>query len=64
MHACGCMSPHHPPPPQPPKCDPTLGNCGTWVAIPFFISFVLLVSIVMLNLFTAVIIENFEKQQV
>jgi hypothetical protein len=34
------------------------------VAFPFFLSFVLLVSIVMLNLFTAVIIENFEKQQV
>ena len=34
------------------------------MAIPYFVSFVLLVSIVMLNLFTAVIIENFEKQQV
>ncbi|KAI8464917.1 MAG: Ion transport protein-domain-containing protein [Monoraphidium minutum] len=48
---------------QPPYCDPAAGECGTWVAIPFFLSFVLLVSIVMLNLFTAVIIENFEKQQ-
>lgn len=46
---------------QPPNCEPELKNCGSLVATPFFISFVFLVSIVMLNLFTAVIIENFEK---
>lgn len=48
---------------RPPECDPAADECGTWVAIPFTISFVVLVSMVMLNLFTAVIIENFEKQQ-
>lgn len=38
-------------------------HCGTWVAVPYFISYIITVSIIMLNLFTAVIIENFEKQQ-
>jgi hypothetical protein len=48
---------------QPPHCSYEAGTCGSWAAIPYFISFVLLITIVMLNLFTAVIIENFEKQQ-
>lgn len=48
---------------KPPNCDPDKGDCGTWVAVPFMVSFVVVVSMVMLNLFTAVIIENFEKQQ-
>lgn len=38
-------------------------DCGTWVAAPYFVSYIITVSIIMLNLFTAVIIENFEKQQ-
>jgi hypothetical protein len=33
------------------------------VAIPYFLTFVLLIAIIMLNLFSAVIIESFEKQQ-
>jgi len=45
---------------QPPACEGD--KCGNEGAVPFFLSFVFLVSIVMLNLFTAVIIENFEKQ--
>lgn len=48
---------------QPPDCDPALGECGSWVVYPYFISFVLLVSMIMLNLFTAVILESFEAQQ-
>ena len=38
-------------------------KASTFVAIPYFLTFVLTISIIMLNLFTAVIIENFEKQQ-
>lgn len=37
-------------------------NTG-WASYAYFISFVILVSMVMLNLFTAVIIENFENSQ-
>ena len=48
---------------QPPKCDIRAGNCGSWVAYPFFISFVVVASMILLNLFTAVIIENFENMQ-
>jgi len=47
---------------QPPDCDPST-DCGSWVAYPYFISFVVLVSIIMLQLFTAVIIESFEAQE-
>lgn len=44
---------------QPPDCEPE--SCGTYWAIPFFLSFILLVSVILLNLFMAVIIETFEK---
>lgn len=47
----------------PPACSYELGDCGSPVAQWYFSSFVGFVSIIMLNLFTAVIIENFEKQQ-
>jgi hypothetical protein len=47
---------------QPPDCDPSK-DCGSWVVYPYFISFVVLVSIIMLQLFTAVIIESFEAQE-
>lgn len=47
----------------PPYCDPDRGECGGWFAVPYFITFGLIISVIMLNLFTAVIIENFEKQQ-
>lgn len=61
-----CLLPptsHHPAPiVQPPDCDPSR-DCGSWVVYPYFISFVVLVSIIMLQLFTAVIIESFEAQE-
>ena len=43
------------------ECKPL--TCGTIATYPFFLSFVIIVSIIMLNLLTAVIIENFENQQ-
>ena len=48
---------------RPPHCDAAAGTCGTIATYPFFLSFVIIVSIIMLNLLTAVIIENFENQQ-
>ncbi|KAG2448926.1 hypothetical protein HYH02_006274 [Chlamydomonas schloesseri] len=46
---------------MPPDCSRHEGNCGSYLAIPYFLSFVLLISVILLNLFTAVIIETFEK---
>ncbi|GIL55074.1 hypothetical protein Vafri_10591, partial [Volvox africanus] len=46
---------------KPPHCSRTAGDCGSWLALPYFLLFFLLIAIIMLNLFTAVIIENFEK---
>ena len=40
-------------------CSDELGNCGTWFAVPYFISFQILGSFVFLNLVVAVILENF-----
>eukprot|EP00004_Rigifila_ramosa_P019174 TRINITY_DN4846_c0_g1_i3.p1 TRINITY_DN4846_c0_g1~~TRINITY_DN4846_c0_g1_i3.p1 ORF type:complete len:1566 (-),score=403.70 TRINITY_DN4846_c0_g1_i3:850-5007(-) len=45
---------------KPPHCSESLGNCGSKVASFYFVSFVVVVSFVMLNLFIAVILENFE----
>ena len=41
----------------------TEGDCGSYAAYPFFVTFVVIVSMIMLNLFTAVIIEAFENTQ-
>ncbi|GIL57898.1 hypothetical protein Vafri_13128 [Volvox africanus] len=46
---------------QPPKCNRASGGCGTYIAVPYFLTFVLLIYVILLNLFTAVIIETFEK---
>ena len=37
------------------------GNCGSSVAIPYFISFQIVGSFIFLNLVVAVILENFAK---
>jgi len=43
------------------KCSAAEGNCGSPGAIPFFMSFMLLASMVVLNLVVAVILENFSS---
>ena len=43
------------------RCSKKDGNCGSSLAIPFFISFQIIGSFVFLNLVVAVILENFEK---
>ena len=45
----------------PPFCDPAKGECGSWIAVPFFCSFQVGGSFVILNLLVAVILENFSS---
>ena len=40
-----------------PNAQPT--DCGTWLAMPFFVSFVVISNFVCLNLIVAVVLENF-----
>ena len=40
-------------------CSLRAGDCGGWWAIPYFVSFQVLGSFVMLNILVAVILENF-----
>jgi len=40
-------------------CSAAAGDCGSWVAIPYFITFMLLGTFVFLNLIVAVVLENF-----
>jgi len=48
---------------EPPLCSYELKDCGTHFAIAYFVSFVILVTLVMLNLFVAVILENFSDRK-
>jgi hypothetical protein len=45
--------------PKNSRCTLEAGNCGSWAAIPYFVSFQLLGSFVLLNLVVAIILENF-----
>ena len=38
-------------------------GCGSALAYPFFISFMLLISLMIMNLFVAVVIEGFEESR-
>lgn len=42
-------------------CSNEDGNCGSWLAIPYFISFQVLGTFVFLNLVVAIILENFSS---
>lgn len=46
---------------KPPFCDYAKENCGTGTAYLFFLSFQILVGILLLNLFIAVVLENFAQ---
>ncbi|CAF0765433.1 unnamed protein product [Adineta ricciae] len=57
MYGCG--------PSANPKCDSRSRsvkneNCGSYFAIPFFLSFYILCSFLIINLFVAVIMDNFD----
>jgi len=42
-------------------CDPELGDCGSPVALPFFVSFMMISSFVLLNLVVAIVLDNFTQ---
>ena len=42
-------------------CTEAEGNCGSWVAVPYFIAFEVIGAFVFLNLVVAVILENFSS---
>lgn len=56
---------------QPPLCDPTKGsggiskgNCGNkLVAVLFFFSYIVLIVLIIINMYIAVILENFNQAQ-
>ncbi|CAF3965993.1 unnamed protein product, partial [Rotaria magnacalcarata] len=55
---------------QPPDCDPTLntpshnGDCGdTAIATPFLVSYAIITSLIVVNMYIAVILENFSQAQ-
>lgn len=56
---------------QPPLCDPikgsggiSKGNCGNkLVAVLFFVSYIVLIVLIIINMYIAVILENFNQAQ-
>ncbi|CAF2134529.1 unnamed protein product, partial [Rotaria magnacalcarata] len=55
---------------QPPDCDPALdlpsnkGDCGdSTIATPFLVSYVIITSFIMVNMYIAIILENFSQAQ-
>ncbi|CAF1300247.1 unnamed protein product, partial [Adineta steineri] len=55
---------------QQPDCDPTIkspsnnGDCGNFaIATPFLVTFVIITSLVVINMYIAVILENFSQAQ-
>ncbi|XP_065060331.1 sodium channel protein 1 brain-like isoform X2 [Rhopilema esculentum] len=52
---------------QPPNCDPTYrglpnGNCGQpWLAVLYMVTFILVTFMVIVNMYIAVILENFNQ---
>lgn len=52
---------------QPPDCDPNYkglsnGNCGNgWIAVCYFSSFVIIIFLVLINMYVAVILENYNN---
>ena len=44
-------------------CDPSMvpTNCGSWVAMPYFISFLVVANFIFLNLVVAIVLENFSS---
>ena len=41
------------------RCSDEAGDCGSWAALPFFLSYTVVASFVMINMIVAVVLENF-----
>lgn len=52
---------------EPPDCNPSYknfsnGNCGNyWVAVIYFYSFIIIINLVLINMYVAVILENYNS---
>ncbi|XP_057305572.1 sodium channel protein 1 brain-like isoform X3 [Hydractinia symbiolongicarpus] len=52
---------------QPPDCDPNYknipnGNCGSpWIAVVYLVTFILITYLIIVNMYIAVILENFNQ---
>ena len=52
---------------EPPDCNPSFkglsnGNCGNyWVAVIYFYSFIIIINLVLINMYVAVILENYNS---
>lgn len=52
---------------KPPDCDPNYkglsnGNCGNgWIAVCYFSSFIVIIFLVLINMYVAVILENYNN---
>mmetsp|Transcript_15432 Transcript_15432/g.38715 ORF Transcript_15432/g.38715 Transcript_15432/m.38715 type:complete len:831 (+) Transcript_15432:1-2493(+) len=44
-------------------CSIEAGNCGSWTAIPFFVSYMVVANFVVLNMMIAIIIQEFQLTQ-
>ena len=47
--------------PETSDCTYEAGDCGSWVAVPFFVSYVLLTTFIVLKMLIALILENYLK---
>ena len=50
--------------PEEARCSIEAGDCGSWVAIPFFVSYVVGATFIVLKMIVALIVENYLTAQV
>ena len=44
-------------------CSDAAGDCGSYVAVPFFVAYTVIANFVVLNMMIAIILEEFQKAQ-
>ena len=44
-------------------CDPDDGSCGSWLAVPFFVSYIVVTAFVVLNMMIALILHTYAQQK-